>query len=75
MTSSHHGWDYVAPTVGAILPCKLFLKRKYSASGEFLKLKAQLVAEGHLRPDPTIQEKSIIVGNIAMALSIIDYAD
>jgi hypothetical protein len=49
--TSHHVWDYVSPTEtsGAILPCKLFLKNKYSASGEFLKLKARLVAGGHMQ--------------------------
>jgi len=54
--TSHHVWDYVSPTetIGAILPCKLFLKKKYSASGEFLKLKARLVAGGHRQGEDSL---------------------
>ena len=48
---SHNVWDYVLPGVvnsghfGPILTSKLFLK--YSASGEYHKVKARLVAGGH----------------------------
>jgi hypothetical protein len=47
-------WSYVAPEAsgkvkGKVIPSKLFLKAKYLADGVFSKLKARLVAGGHLQ--------------------------
>ena len=52
---------------------KLFLKKKFSASGEFVKLKARLVAGGHRQEDDSfadISSPTVDISSIFLSLGL-----
>lgn len=72
-------FDAFAPTTSPpsksdiVIPSSLFLKEKRDSSGNFLKLKARLVAGGHRQPWDTLEEFSsptVSWDTVLMALSV-----
>jgi hypothetical protein len=77
-----HVWDYVkdkdVPTAQRklIIPCKMFLKKKYDASGKYVKLKSRLVAGGHRQHEATFSTTSsptVDISSVFLSLGLSTY--
>jgi hypothetical protein len=77
-----HVWDYVKDSdvpvrhKKLIIPSKMFLKKKYDASGMYLKLKSRLVAGGHRQHEATFSATSsptVDISSVFLSLGISTY--
>ena len=62
----------------SILPCKLFLKEKIDAGGNFIKLKSRLVAGGHRQSDESFNQThspTVDISTVFMSLGLCTYLE
>ena len=62
----------------SILPCKLFLKEKLDAGGNFIKLKSRLVAGGHRQSDESFYQThslTVDISSVFMSLGLFMYLE
>jgi hypothetical protein len=62
----------------SILPCKLFLKEKLDAGGNFVKLKSRLVAGGHRQRDESFDQThspTVDISSVFMSLGLCTYLE